>query len=69
MGQNVNSVGLSRRHITTSIENSLERLRTDYVDLYQVQFPGRNTPCVARERVAIAEMVRVMRMERDPGNW
>ncbi|XP_059142377.1 uncharacterized oxidoreductase YrpG-like [Physella acuta] len=32
---NVNNIGLSRRHITASIDRSLQRLRTDYVDLYQ----------------------------------
>ncbi|KAH9487662.1 hypothetical protein Btru_069930 [Bulinus truncatus] len=35
MGSNVNSVGLSRRHITSSIDASLRRLHTSYVDLYQ----------------------------------
>ena len=39
MGYNVNSVGLSRRHITKSIEDSLQRLHTDYVDVYQVSQP------------------------------
>ncbi|CAL1538331.1 unnamed protein product, partial [Lymnaea stagnalis] len=34
--QNVNNVGLSRRHITASIDKSLDRLHTNYVDLYQV---------------------------------
>ncbi len=32
----VNNVGLSRQHIFSSIEHSLRRLDTDYVDLYQV---------------------------------
>jgi len=31
-----NNVGLSRQHIFSSIEQSLRRLDTDYVDLYQV---------------------------------
>src|SRR5947209_20589354 len=31
-----NNVGLSRQHIFSSIEQSLKRLDTDYIDLYQV---------------------------------
>ncbi|GFN81175.1 4-deoxy-l-erythro-5-hexoseulose uronic acid reductase, partial [Plakobranchus ocellatus] len=41
---NKNSVGLSRRHITSSIENSLKRLRTDYVDIYQTHAFDNATP-------------------------
>lgn len=32
----VNNVGLSRKHIIASCENSLRRLGTDYLDLYQI---------------------------------
>ena len=35
MSDNVNDRGLSRKHIFESVEASLKRLRTDYVDLYQ----------------------------------
>ncbi|XP_078618708.1 uncharacterized protein LOC144886132 [Branchiostoma floridae x Branchiostoma japonicum] len=33
--KDINSVGLSRHHIMQSIDDSLRRLRTAYVDLYQ----------------------------------
>jgi aryl-alcohol dehydrogenase-like predicted oxidoreductase len=36
--------GLSRRHIIQQVENSLRRLRTDYIDLYYAHFPDPNTP-------------------------
>lgn len=35
MSDNVNDRGLCRKHVMESIDNSLRRLRTDYVDLYQ----------------------------------
>lgn len=34
MSDNVNDRGLSRKHIRESIENTLDRLRTDYLDIY-----------------------------------
>jgi aryl-alcohol dehydrogenase-like predicted oxidoreductase len=36
MGDGPNDAGLSRHHILTGAEASLRRLRTDYIDLYQV---------------------------------
>ena len=36
MGEGPNEVGLSRKHIRSSVEASLRRLGTDYIDLYQV---------------------------------
>ena len=36
MGDGPNEVGLLRKHITQGCEDSLRRLGTDYIDLYQV---------------------------------
>jgi aryl-alcohol dehydrogenase-like predicted oxidoreductase len=36
MGSGANDVGLSRLHIMQAVEDSLRRLGTDYIDLYQV---------------------------------
>lgn len=35
MGTGVNQKGLSRKHIEWQVKESLRRLRTDYIDLYQ----------------------------------
>jgi aryl-alcohol dehydrogenase-like predicted oxidoreductase len=39
-----NGAGLSRKHIMTEIDNSLRRLGTDYVDLYQIHRLDPATP-------------------------
>lgn len=44
MGTGVNERGLSRYHIMQAIEDSLRRLQTDHVDLYQVHRWDADTP-------------------------
>lgn len=39
-----NKQGLSRKHIMSAIDDSLQRLGTDYVDLYQIHRWDENTP-------------------------
>ena len=44
VGLGVNDRGLSRRHIVRQVETSLQRLQTDWIDLYYAHDPDPNTP-------------------------
>lgn len=39
-----NGEGLSRKHIIDACHDSLRRLQTDYIDLYQIHWPDPETP-------------------------
>lgn len=47
----------SRRYVRASIEGSLRRLRTDYIDLYQLHRPDSLTP-IEETLAALDELVR-----------
>ncbi len=44
MGDGPNDEGLSRAHIMNAVEDSLRRLNTEYIDLYQTHWYDENTP-------------------------
>jgi aryl-alcohol dehydrogenase-like predicted oxidoreductase len=56
-GPGPNDHGLSRKHILESIDGSLRRLGTDYVDLYQAHRYDHETP-LEETMLAFADVVR-----------
>jgi aryl-alcohol dehydrogenase-like predicted oxidoreductase len=55
-GQSERELRGSRRYIRRAVEASLQRLRTDYIDLYQYHRPDGTTP-VAETLEALSELV------------
>ncbi|MGQ9907399.1 MAG: aldo/keto reductase [Candidatus Flexifilum sp.] len=52
-----NGSGLSRAHIIQACEDSLRRLGTDYIDLYQTHYPDDETP-LDETLTALDDLVR-----------
>ncbi|HEY4989742.1 MAG TPA: aldo/keto reductase [Opitutaceae bacterium] len=57
MGSDPNQRGLSRKHIRHALEDSLRRLGTDYVDLYQIHRFDPQTP-VEETMEALNDLIR-----------
>jgi aryl-alcohol dehydrogenase-like predicted oxidoreductase len=58
MGEGVNNVGLSRVHIMKQVHDSLKRLQTDYIDLYQIHGFDALTP-LEETLSALNDLVRM----------
>jgi aryl-alcohol dehydrogenase-like predicted oxidoreductase len=56
MGSGPNDLGTSRHHIIEACEASLRRLKTDYIDVYQVHTPDRAIP-IAETMRALDDLV------------
>ncbi|MBO0872168.1 MAG: aldo/keto reductase [Pseudonocardia sp.] len=56
-GQDPNHQGASRRWIVTAVENSLRRLRTDHIDLYQLHRPDPDTE-IEETLAALTDLIR-----------
>ncbi len=57
MSADVNDQGLSRKHIMDSVEASLRRIQTDYIDLFVIHAFDPNTPMEETMR-ALDDLVR-----------
>ncbi|MFE4644620.1 aldo/keto reductase [Streptomyces sp. NPDC056730] len=57
MGEGPNRGGSSRRWVVQAVEGSLKRLRTDYIDLYQIHHPDPYTD-IEETLSALTDLVR-----------
>jgi aryl-alcohol dehydrogenase-like predicted oxidoreductase len=58
MGPGLNDRGLSRKHVLSAVNDSLRRLGTDYVDLYQIHRWNNETP-IEETMEVLHDLVRV----------
>lgn len=73
MGDGPNDQGASRAHLLKALEDSLRRLQTDYVDLYQIHWPDYDTPheetLRALDDMVTAGKVRYIGASNYPAWW
>ena len=63
MGDDPNERGNSRRWIMTAVDNSLRRLQTDYIDLYQIHRPDPTTD-IEVTLSALSDLIHIGKVRR-----
>ncbi len=58
MGDGSDNEGLSRRHIMKAVDDSLRRLQTDHIDLYQAHWPDKDIP-IEETLEAFTELIKL----------
>jgi aryl-alcohol dehydrogenase-like predicted oxidoreductase len=61
MGEGPNDTGLSRKHIMQQVDESLQRLQTDYIDLYQIHGFDPLTPMEETTKLSTSVKKRKVR--------
>jgi aryl-alcohol dehydrogenase-like predicted oxidoreductase len=68
LGDGPNQQGASRRRILAEVENSLRRLETDYIDLYQIHRPDPDTD-IEETLSALTDLIRSGKVRAIGTSW
>ncbi|WP_282130475.1 aldo/keto reductase [Pseudoalteromonas aliena] len=58
---------ITRQSVSEAVDESLKRLQTDYIDLYQLHWPNRSTPHFGRQWPGMLKFTNVNTQEHQAG--